>query len=42
MGSICSVARLGDGQLRKRPGSKLGIAILDFSVASAYVVESFR
>ncbi|HYO68980.1 MAG TPA: serine/threonine protein kinase [Archangium sp.] len=39
---ICAVARLGDGQLRKRPESKPGTAILDFSVASAYVVESFR
>jgi hypothetical protein len=39
---ICAVARLGDGQLRKRPESKPGTAILDFSIASAFVVESFR
>jgi hypothetical protein len=39
---ICAVARLGDGQLRKRPESKPGTAILNASVASAFVVESFR
>ncbi|QRN95611.1 serine/threonine protein kinase [Archangium violaceum] len=39
---ICAVARLGNGQLRKRPESKPGTAILDFSVASVFVVDSFR
>lgn len=39
---ICAVARLGDGQLRKRPESKPGTAILNASVASAFIVESFR
>jgi hypothetical protein len=39
---ICAVARLGNGQLRKRPESKPGTAILDFSVASAFIVDSFR
>jgi len=39
---ICAVARLSNGQMRKRPESKPGTAILDFPVASAFVVESFR
>ena len=39
---ICAVARLGMGQMRKRPESKPGTAILEFSEASAYVVDSFR
>ncbi|HYO59644.1 serine/threonine protein kinase [Archangium sp.] len=39
---ICAVARLGDGQLRKRPESKPGTAILNASVASAFIVDSFR
>jgi hypothetical protein len=39
---ICAVARLGDGQLRKRPESKPGTAILEFSAASAFIVDSFR
>jgi hypothetical protein len=39
---ICAVARLGMGQMRKRPESKPGTAILPFSEASAYVVDSFR
>ena len=39
---ICAVARLGNGQLRKRPESKPGTAILDFSIASVYIVDSFR
>ena len=40
--SICAVARLGNGQLRKRPDSKPGIAVLDYSGASVFVVNSFR
>ena len=39
---ICAVARLAKGQLRKLPGSKPGIAELEFSVASVYIVDSFR
>jgi hypothetical protein len=39
---ICAVARLGNGQLRKRPDSKPGTAVLDYSGASAFVVDSFR
>lgn len=39
---ICAVARLGLGQMRKRPESTPGTAILEFSEASAYVVDSFR
>ncbi len=40
--SICAVARLGRGQMRKRPESKPGTAILDYSGALAFVVDSFR
>jgi len=39
---ICAVARLGNGQLRKRPDSKPGTAVLDYSGASVFVVDSFR
>jgi hypothetical protein len=39
---ICAVARLGNGQLRKRPESKPGMAILDFSIADAFIVDAFR
>ena len=39
---ICAVARLGHGQMRKRSESKPGTAILEFSEASAYAVDSFR
>ncbi len=39
---ICAVARLGDGQLRKRPESKPGTAIVEFSNASVFVVDAFR
>jgi len=39
---ICAVARLGLGQLRKRPESKPGTAILDFPRAGAYIVNEFR
>jgi hypothetical protein len=39
---ICAVARLGADQMRKRPESKPGTAILDGSVAAAYVVDAFR
>jgi hypothetical protein len=39
---ICAVARLSENQLRKRPESLPGTAILEFSVASAYIVDAFR
>lgn len=39
---ICAVARLSENQLRKRPESLPGTAILEFSVAAAYVVDAFR
>lgn len=39
---ICAVARLGNGQMRKRPESKPGTAILDYSGASVFVVDAFR
>ncbi|MBZ4415252.1 hypothetical protein [Myxococcus sp. RHSTA-1-4] len=39
---ICAVARLGLGQLRKRPESKPGTALLDSSRAGVYIVNEFR
>lgn len=39
---LCAVARLARGQLKKRPESKPGTAILQFSSASAYIVDAFR
>jgi hypothetical protein len=39
---ICAVARLAKGQLRKRPESKPGTAILEFSRAGADIVDEFR
>ncbi|ADO75451.1 hypothetical protein [Stigmatella aurantiaca] len=39
---ICAVARLAKGQLKKLPGSKPGMAILEFSVAGVYTVNEFR
>ncbi|HEX5746472.1 MAG TPA: serine/threonine protein kinase [Archangium sp.] len=39
---ICAVARLSENQLRKRPESLPGTAILDFSVAGVDIVDSFR
>jgi hypothetical protein len=39
---ICAVARFGGNELRKRPDSKPGTAILGYSGASAFVVNSFR
>ncbi|QSQ20356.1 serine/threonine protein kinase [Pyxidicoccus parkwayensis] len=39
---ICAVARLSEDQLRKRPESKPGTAILDGSMASAVMVNAFR
>ena len=39
---VCAVARLAKGQLRKRPESKPGTAILEFSSAGVYIVDGFR
>jgi hypothetical protein len=39
---MCAVARLSEDPMRKRPESKPGTAILDGSVAAAYVVDAFR
>ncbi|MFY0565637.1 hypothetical protein ACN28E_17590 [Archangium lansingense] len=39
---ICAEARLGMGQLRKRPESKTGIAVLDSPRAGVYIVNEFR
>lgn len=39
---ICAVARLGHDQMRKLPESKPGTAILDGSVAGAFIVDAFR
>jgi hypothetical protein len=39
---ICAVARLGRGQLRKRPDSKPGSALLEHGAVSVFVVDSFR
>jgi hypothetical protein len=39
---ICAVARLSENQLRKLPGSKPGMAILQFSRAGVDVVDAFR
>ncbi|MCY1076805.1 serine/threonine protein kinase [Archangium lansingense] len=39
---ICAVARLSENQLRKRPDSLPGTAILDFSVAGVDIVDAFR
>jgi hypothetical protein len=39
---ICAVARLARGQLQKKPESRPGTAILEFSRAGVFVVNSFR
>jgi hypothetical protein len=39
---LCAVARLGDDQMRKLPESKPGTAILESSVAAAFIVDAFR
>jgi len=39
---ICAVARLGEGQLAKLPGSVPGMAIVQSSIANVYVVDAFR
>jgi hypothetical protein len=39
---LCAVARLGRGGLLKKPGPRLGSAVLEFSRAGVYIVDSFR
>lgn len=39
---ICAVARLARGQMKKRPESKPGTAIVEYSSAGVFVVDSFR
>lgn len=39
---ICAVARLGMGQLRKRPDSMPGTAVLEASRAGVFIVDQFR
>jgi hypothetical protein len=39
---ICAVARLGGGELKKKPGPAPGTAVLQFSTARLYIVDSFR
>lgn len=39
---ICAVARLAGGQLKKRPGSARGMAVLEYSSAGVYIVDAFR
>jgi hypothetical protein len=39
---ICAVVRLAAGQLKKLPESKPGMAVVEFSSAAVYVVDSFR
>ncbi len=39
---ICAVARLARGQLKKKPESKPGTALLEFSSAGLYLVNAFR
>ena len=39
---ICAVARLGRGQMRKKPESKQGMALLEHGAVAVFVVNSFR
>ena len=39
---ICAVARLGRGGLLKKPGSRPGNALLEFSRTGVYIVDEFR
>lgn len=39
---ICAVARLGQGQMRTKPGPKPGTVELEFPVAGIYIVDGFR
>lgn len=39
---ICAVARLGRGQMRKKPESNPGSALLEHGAVAVFVVDSFR
>ena len=39
---ICAVARMSGNEFRKLPGSKPGMALVQFSTAVAYIVDEFR
>ncbi|WPB80994.1 hypothetical protein KYC5002_17900 [Archangium violaceum] len=39
---ICAVARLAAGQMRKKPESLPGTALMEFSSAGVFIVNSFR
>ncbi len=39
---ICAVARLGQGQLKKLPGSRPGNALLEFSQTGVFIVDAYR
>ena len=39
---ICAVARLSHGGLLKKPGSRPGNAVLEFSRSGVYIVDEFR
>jgi len=39
---ICAVARLSEGQMRKKPGPAPGSALLEFGIAAVYTVDNFR
>nr|WP_306413574.1 hypothetical protein [Cystobacter fuscus] len=39
---LCAVARMGLGQLRKRPESPPGTAVVDSTTAAVFIVDSFR
>jgi hypothetical protein len=39
---LCAVARMGMGQLRKRPDSKPGTAVIGSTTAAVFIVDAFR
>ena len=39
---ICAVARLSEGQMRKKPGPAPGSAVLEFGIAAVIIVDGFR
>ncbi len=39
---ICAVARLANGQMKKKPESTPGTALMEFSSAGVFIVNSFR
>ncbi|HEY8211912.1 MAG TPA: serine/threonine protein kinase, partial [Myxococcaceae bacterium] len=40
--AICAVARLDEGELKKKPGPAPGSAVLEYSTARLVVVDAFR